>query len=162
MSAKPEYNTNNMHIKLEEESSNPTSGLNANGYIHLNTLQSILWSSTADADASDRNNNNNNNLSQHQLNDIYDETVDIDNDVNYQIGDDSEFDHLLQLVDNLDEAEQMLGHDVNSPKELIDLLLDQNQDKDWLPEGIERPFQNTNKSWVLNRDESVQLKKILK
>ena len=48
MSAKPEYNTNNMHIKLEEESSNPTSGLNANGYIHLNTLQSILWSSTAD------------------------------------------------------------------------------------------------------------------
>ena len=65
-------------------------------------------------------------------------------------------------MDNLDEAEQMLGHDVNSPKELIDLLLNQNQDKDWLPEGIERPFQNTNKSWVLNRDESVQLKKIRK
>lgn len=156
MSADPERNTNNMHIKLEEESSNPTSGLNANGYIHPHTLHSTLWSSTADADASDTNNNNN--QSQHQLNDMYDgETADIDNDVNYQIGDDSEFDHLLQLVDNLDEAEQMLGHDVNSPEELIDLLLNQNQDRDWLPEGIERPFQNTNKSWVLNRDESVQL-----
>ena len=69
MSAEPERNTNNMHIKLEDESSNPTSGLNANGYIHPHTLHSTLWSSTADADASDKNNNNN--QSQHHLNDMY-------------------------------------------------------------------------------------------
>ena len=60
-------------------------------------------------------------------------------------------------MDNLDEAEQLLGYEHST--NVIDFLLHQSQDKNWIPKGVERPFQN--KSWVLNRDESVQLIKVL-
>ena len=79
MSAEPERTKNNQHIRLEEESNNPSSGFNANGYNHPHTLQSMLWSNTDDGSGT------NNNQSQPQLNDMYGESVDI-NDVNYQIG----------------------------------------------------------------------------
>ena len=143
----PERTTNNQHIRLEEESDNPSSGFNAHGYNHHpHTLQSMLWSNTDDGSGT------NNNQSQPQLIDTYGESVDI-NDVNYQIGNDDDIDQLVELMNNLDEAEQVLGYD--NPENVIEFLLNQSQDRDWIPTGIEHPFQN--KNWALNRDESVQL-----
>ena len=143
----PERTTNNEHIRLEEESDNPSSGSNAHGYNHHpHTLQSMLWSNTDDGSGT------NNNQSQPQLIDTYGESVDI-NDVNYQIGNDDDIDQLVELINNLDEAEQVLGYD--NPENVIQFLLNQSQDRDWIPTGIEHPFQN--KNWALNRDESVQL-----
>ena len=151
ISAEPDHITNNQHIKLEEEENNPTTGFNANGYSQQHTLQSMLWSNTATAAVNTTTNNNN--QTQPQLDDMFSESADID--TNCQIGDDSQIDMLVGLMNNLDEAEQMLGYDVDNPEELIDLLLSQSQDRDWIPEGMDHPFQSRN--WVLNRDESVQL-----
>ena len=129
---------------VDNNNNNNNNNNTDNTYTHPCTLESLLWSN----EDSNTTSNSNVKSSQHPL-DCYDDP-DID-------GDDSDMVRLCQLMDNhFEEAEQLLGHRVDNVHDLLRLLEERETNRDdWIPDGIEHPFLDTN--WVLNKDVCKQL-----
>lgn len=145
--------TNLNHHSLGTSSVAASTSTNTNSnYSHPHTLSSLLWSGNNTTAV----NINSQAQAQPQLN-CYGQAgggIEEDESNMYDIGDETALDQILHRLDHVDEAEQLLGYNISDPEDLLQLLQER-ETLDWIPEGIDRPFQD--KNWLLSRNESKQL-----